>query len=664
MGNFKLKNKTTLKDIYEGKVDTIPESDLALQDQGYVLQFDYVKEEKEQKPIVIKPGSYNLNKTSTAVELAPMEFVERELLTTVTNTAMILNEADMFFNNLSVYEELGQPKKRGVLLYGLPGCHAKNQGILMHDGSIKLVQDIVVGDKLMGPDSQPREVLKLVRGRQEMVKVIPTKGDSFIVNKGHILSLVHSVKNQIFNIEINNIISKHDEKLKLYKVGVEFKEQNLEINPYVLGLWLGDGSSNLAAITTMDNEIKQEWYDYANVVGHDVRVQTQLNNKSSTYTITARNGGPKVGKNRAFNALKALNLIKNKHIPVKYLRSSRQQRLELLAGIIDTDGNLNKGRFDYVSVNKQLANDVVYLSRSLGLAAYIKSCKKKSQNGTEGTYWRVAILGDIDMIPSRLKRKKAEKRKQIKNVLRNGFKLELLPEDDYYGFTVDKDHLYLMEDFTVTHNCGKTCSIMQAAKDIKDKDPGTVVINWPTSEIDASTVFKFFTKYSEYTPEATKLILVIEDIGGSSHEGYSRRDEVSSSLLNLLDGINNVFKIPTMIISTTNHPENLMASLAQRPGRFDMMLEIEPPSQKERLSLVEFIAKRKLTKEEKDALDEKNNPGVNSFSIAHLQEIVIRSRLHSKSISLVVKELLDHATRFKLDFAKPKKGSGFALFED
>lgn len=202
---------------------------------------------------------------------------------------------------------------------------------------------------------------------------------------------------------------------------------------------------------------------------------------------------------------------------------------------------------------------------------------------------------------------------------------------------------------------GKSCSIVEAAKILKTKDCNSVVINWPTSELDASHVFKFFTSYSQYAPECTKLILVIEDIGGGSHEGYSRRDEVSSSLLNLLDGINNVFKIPTLILSTTNHPENLMASIANRPGRFDMMLEILPPPYQERIDLMEFIAKRKLTDEEKDALDDNKNKGTAGFSISHLQEIVIRSRLHNKSLDTVIKELIEHSQKFNNDFTKPKK---------
>lgn len=64
--------------------------------------------------------------------------------------------------------------KQGNPLIAMPtGCHAKGHGILMHDGSIKAVEDIIIGDLLMGPDSLPRTVLALARGRQEMRQVIP-----------------------------------------------------------------------------------------------------------------------------------------------------------------------------------------------------------------------------------------------------------------------------------------------------------------------------------------------------------------------------------------------------------------------------------------------------------------------------------------------------------
>lgn len=72
------------------------------------------------------------------------------------------------------------------------GCHALDTPILMFDGTVKAVQNIAVGDQLMGPDSTPRRVLELHRGQDEMFEIRPMKGESFVVNAGHILTLVRT----------------------------------------------------------------------------------------------------------------------------------------------------------------------------------------------------------------------------------------------------------------------------------------------------------------------------------------------------------------------------------------------------------------------------------------------------------------------------------------
>ena len=74
-------------------------------------------------------------------------------------------------------------------LYGSGKCHAKDTQIILFDGTIKNVQDIKVGDLLMGDDSTPRKVLSLARGVDKMYEIIPKKGDKYIVNEPHILCL-------------------------------------------------------------------------------------------------------------------------------------------------------------------------------------------------------------------------------------------------------------------------------------------------------------------------------------------------------------------------------------------------------------------------------------------------------------------------------------------
>ncbi|MFN7307307.1 MAG: hypothetical protein ACK5TQ_12120, partial [Acetobacteraceae bacterium] len=149
-----------------------------------------------------------------------------------------------------------------------------------------------------------------------------------------------------------------------------------------------------------------------------------------------------------------------KFIPECYKVGSRDVRLEVLAGLLDTDGHLFGGTgFDYISKSEQLARDTTFIARSLGLCASCVPCQKFDQNGVGGTYWRVTISGHTDMIPTRVVRKRAAPRRQKKNPLVTGFDLQPLPEGLFYGFSLDGDHLYLTADFTVHHNTGKSLCI-------------------------------------------------------------------------------------------------------------------------------------------------------------------------------------------------------------
>jgi len=84
---------------------------------------------------------------------------------------------------LQALERIRNNKKRFILLQAPTGCHQAGQGILMFDGMIKPVEEIQTGDLLMGPDSQPRKVLQLIRGFGPMVEIWPIKGESWLVNE-------------------------------------------------------------------------------------------------------------------------------------------------------------------------------------------------------------------------------------------------------------------------------------------------------------------------------------------------------------------------------------------------------------------------------------------------------------------------------------------------
>lgn len=209
-----------------------------------------------------------------------------------------------------------------------------------------------------------------------------------------------------------------------------------------------------------------------------------------------------------------------------------------------------------------------------------------------------------------------------------------------------------------TPGMGKTSAIEKVCTDLIKQDAGTVVVVWPTSDIAADDIVKLLSTNSTYNESCTKMVLVIEDIGGGEVDGDYRRSAVESGLLNLLDGVGVIFKLPTFIMATTNHPENLLSSLADRPGRFDLMIKLSPPSKEEKIGLMEFISKRKLSEDEINAITKKGTEG---FSIAHLEEIAVRSELHDKTYKDVVEEILAHQALFSKDFDDKGSKIGFKL---
>jgi len=381
---------------------------------------------------------------------------------------------------------------------GVGKCHAKDTPILMFDGSIKLVQDIEVGDTLMGDDSKPRTVTNLGCGRDMMYDILPVgRGEKYTVNSEHILCLKQSgigcirAKQRQNTIAFKTIRFDSDEKrlkyktfetfeeaeqylnkfteedkiteisvkdylklpndvkknwLKGYRKGVEFPSKPTDFDPYILGLWLGDGSSSTTAITNQDAAV----LGYLNTA---LRKYNLMLNYYAKYTYRIR--GFKKGNNVMLDTLNKHNLLNNKHIPNLYKINDRDTRLNILAGLIDSDGTLQHNGYEITQKNKQLADDIVYLGRSLGYTVNMSPCEKSCMYLGEkriGTYYRIHIYGDVSEVPVRIQRKKADIRLQEKNNQVYGIDVQCVGEGDYYGFTLDGNHRYLIGDFTVTHN--------------------------------------------------------------------------------------------------------------------------------------------------------------------------------------------------------------------
>ena len=363
-----------------------------------------------------------------------------------------------------------------TILQAPTGCHIAGQPIMLCDGRVIPVEEIRLHDKLMGTDGEPRTVISLIRGFGKMYRIIPTRGKPFVVNEDHILTLVrtqefceqfnHSKRRWnygglIVDVSVSEWInwSKSKKHLhKLFRVPIDFQElkgNELPLDPYLLGLFIGDGCLiKGATITNIDPEIIDYMDRWADNYGLKLKSH-KLSHRMST-RVGHKDTNPVVEK------LKELGLFGKtsgyKFIPQVYKVANKESRLAILAGLMDTDGHLSKSTvFDYISKSQQLAEDVAFISRSLGLSAIISQCEKRCQTGGGGIYYRVCISGNVKIIPCKLKRKQApQERTQKKNPLRTGFSIEYAGEDNYYGFVIDGDGRYLLDDFTVTHNSGKS----------------------------------------------------------------------------------------------------------------------------------------------------------------------------------------------------------------
>ena len=331
---------------------------------------------------------------------------------------------------------------------GIGKCLHPDQGVMMWDGSFKKAKDVVSGDKLMGDDSTPRNVTGTTVGRQEMFKVTPVKGDSWVCNRSHVLSVVNTKTGAYFDISVENYLKQNktfQKNCKLYRKGVyEFgynptKQHNFD--PYLVGAYLGDGHTHRAALSLGPKKSKVKTYveKALKATGHTTKQEDK-----GSYTELSFKGGDFWSYIRDY-------VSGDRKIPSEYKFDNKVYREYLLAGILDTDGSVASGCVEIVQKSKTFAEDIAFVSRSLGFAAYVKPKKGiiKSRN-FEGDYYRVVISGDLSNLP--FMRLEVKPRKQIKDVLRTGFTLESLGEGDYAGFQLDGNHRFLLDDFTVTHN--------------------------------------------------------------------------------------------------------------------------------------------------------------------------------------------------------------------
>lgn len=234
---------------------------------------------------------------------------------------------------------------------------------------------------------------------------------------------------------------------------VEYPYRDLPLDPYTLGVWLGDGSSSSTQVTCSDSD-KDEMMNLISAEGHACKWMTHKDRSGAIAVDTAiRRGAPNAMREK----LRAIGVWMNKHIPDVYMISSVSQRLALLQGLMDTDGTCDKrGECEFTQKSEKIARQVFELVSSLGLRANIKPKRAICNHKDAGIVWRVMFFTDQTMPVFRLQRKKDRLKEKLAERMhaKSIISIEPIPEEPSKCIAIDnKSHLYLTgRGYIATHN--------------------------------------------------------------------------------------------------------------------------------------------------------------------------------------------------------------------
>ena len=414
-------------------------------------------------------------------------------------------------------------------------CFDPETPILMWDGTSKRAGDIMVDDILIDDLGNPTKVRTTCSGSKNMYDVIPDKCNfmKHRVTDNHILCLrirqhknilncdrkgknyKHSVKflnrdnlkiqeryfatlkeaedfvnsfddDDTLDITIENYLKLNNTTkayLVLFKVeGIHWPKKEVEMDPYLLGLWLGDGlsvGSGFALNYKTDFETLAYWENWAEENGATISKNERYN--FSIVSKKNKEAGVAGLCNRVEEAplkkyLRKYNLLNNKHIPNEYLTNDRDTRLKVLAGLIDTDGSVRaEGREIRICqgpANYRIIEDAYTLAMSLGFACGVKEGKsqwtdEKSGDKKFSTYKELTITGHkIYEIPTLLPRKKLvpiENETQLlrsKSFMSSKFNLLKAGIGPYVGWQLhDKRGRFCLTDGLAQHNTPEGSSV-------------------------------------------------------------------------------------------------------------------------------------------------------------------------------------------------------------
>lgn len=396
------------------------------------------------------------------------------------------------------FSALNDDNIRFLILQGGSRCHSKDTKIRMYDGKLKNVQDIVIGDKIASYNGLGYNIVDETHsGITDMYMINQGKGISYSVTSDHILCVRQNSpktykimtneknpygyghkakvmydkpydKNEIIYFTAEEYSKFSGRKKRLYSgfknTFLELEKKENKIDPYYLGLWLGDGHSNQGyTITNIDKEIVEYLYEFS------LKNDLEIKKKGITYELRNKTFNTQSDFSKLFYEY---NLIRNKHIPDDYIYTCYDDRLKLIAGLIDTDGGNTKRNTLYITQkNKKIIEglkEILDISGfyTRGIKEHIAKMKRKDGYIYECLVYHIEFnhkdFNDLNKY-IKVERKKVYKDdSKIYDMFNTKIESKYIGKGEYYGFSLKgDDKLYKLEDGTITHNSSKTYSLCQ-----------------------------------------------------------------------------------------------------------------------------------------------------------------------------------------------------------
>jgi hypothetical protein len=271
-----------------------------------------------------------------------------------------------------------------------PRDHAKalalDTPVLRPDGRRTPIGEIAPGDMVVARDGSATRVTaeSEVFTDHDCYRLVLDDGQEFVADAGHQWVTYYAWRGEqtVTTRDIaadTRLAARRGQRHVIDCAAWDSPDTELEIDPYILGCWLGDGTSTRAEITSADSEILAAF---------------ELAGYQPTYRYQ-RGEAQTVGHLGLWRELRLLGVLSNKHVPDSYLRAGAKQRLAMLQGLMDTDGSIDtRGQALFRSTTKALADAVAELAWGLGWKPKRYQTRAKLDGVDHGPCWGVSFYPD------------------------------------------------------------------------------------------------------------------------------------------------------------------------------------------------------------------------------------------------------------------------------